>query len=129
MLLTFQNRFEQPIVDRIKIHSFRIDQHDRWKTGNSIQFYVNARTKQMRKFREDGECKGIQPVEIKGIHSTQGFFIRVFIGEGLSITCTEQFAKNDGFASAEDMRQCLVAMHPDDHTLKGKVIHWTDFKY
>lgn len=130
MILSFQNRFEEPIIKGTKIHTFRLDPHDRWKVGMPIQFYVNARTKQMRKFREDGECTLIQRVEIKGVQSSQNFKVLVFWGDGkYCVNATKLFAKLDGFKSVAEFRECLKLLHPNTWALEGKVIHWTDFRY
>lgn len=133
MILSFQNRFEEPIIKGTKIHTFRLDPHDRWKVGMPIQFYVGARTKQMRKFREDGECKHIMHVFI----SIQGSSALVFLRKWYSTDISERvrrintftFTRNDGFASAEDFIACIKQLHPGKEILTGKIIHWTDFRY
>lgn len=134
MILSFQNRFEEPIIKGTKIHTFRLDPGNRWRVGMPIQFYVNARTKQMRKFREDGECKGIQSVIIR-IYSDELFIVvkadnahdgYVPVSDFID---KDKFIPNDGFASEEDFARCIKQLHPGKELLTGKVIHWTDFRY
>lgn len=133
MILSFQKRFVVPISEGRKIHSFRLDPHDRWKAGNSIQYYIDTRTKNMKKFRDDGECKHIMHVFISIQGSSAMIFRRNPIytniaNRGRRID-TWKFAINDGFQSTDDFIACIKQLHPGEQILIGKVIHWTDFRY
>ncbi len=48
-----------------KLHTIRRDSKDRWKAGNDIHFYINARTKNQYQFAPVLTVKSIQKIEIK----------------------------------------------------------------
>jgi len=134
MILSFQNRFEEPIIKGAKIHTFRLDPNDRWKVGMPIQFYVNARTKQMRKFREDGECMRIQSIIIKIFSDELCLIVKADHTKNGIVPVSDfidkdKFIPNDGLKSECDFITCIKQLHPGKEILTGKIIHWTDFKY
>lgn len=116
------------IVHNPKLHSIREDKHNRWKQGKKIHFYIGSRTKNAFQFAPVVECKGVQNIEI--IHTDWQTKIGVF--ECFSVSVDERIlsfeeidalAKNDGFKSIPDF---LSWFNKD---FKGKIIHWTDFRY
>jgi len=109
--------FEEKINNGIKIHTIRLDKHDRWKTGIKIHFATGARSGNYNCFKE-GACIDTQKIKIKGR--------RVFIDH---VDCTweevEVLAKNDGFDSLDDFWAWFDKYSP----FNGKIIHWTKFLY
>ena len=119
---------------RPKIHTIREDKNDRWKVGNKIDFFINARQKDMFRFAPVLPVVSVQKVEIIWGHCSGKKTVRVFIDEK-SFACVIfekelivtgkmlQLAQNDGFDTIED----FFAYFNKDFT--GKIIHWTDFRY
>ncbi|MEO9257389.1 MAG: hypothetical protein ABI207_03345 [Crocinitomicaceae bacterium] len=129
MILGFKKQFEQPILDDIKIHSFRQDTHNRWKKGRSIQMATGVRTKQFNCFKRD-ECKSVQEVHMSYAFgdiiemTINGRYINEFSEK-------EQIAKNDGFKNWEEFFDWFypVIKNSEDEFYVGKIIHWTDKRY
>lgn len=142
MILGFKKQFVDPIKNGSKIHSIREDKHDRWKTGNIIHFATGVRTKEYNQFHE-GKCISTQKIEI--IYNNpfrqnpksscfivvedngdefKDMVVTVFV-DGLpqARPYVMMLAKNDGFDSLEDFFKWF------NKDFKGKIIHWTDFKY
>lgn len=126
-----------------KIHSIREDPHNRWKTGMLIHHAYGARTKKYECF-DESPCKSTQTIEIKEMVMTSSYhcyvyeesvqfgkrsekFYKIFkvIVDGRALTSDEidLLAKNDGFDSTHDFFRWFSKNY------KGKIIHWTDFKY
>ena len=132
MILGFKPQFKEPILNGTKIHTIREDKNNRWHFGKLIQFATGVRTKNYHCFKE-GVCFGTQRIEIKH----QAGFVEVFIdgvhfGEiyhhGLDdiyeyTVDLINLAKNDGFENIEDFFKWF------NKDFKGKIIHWTKFKY
>lgn len=124
-----------------KIHTIREDKTNRWKKGNTINFYIGARTVDMFNFAPDVECKSTQKIRIKVIenpivdivsytleHKLNGETYKkafsVYVDDYFLDTETlKDLAHNDGFESLEDFFEWFN----EDFT--GKIIHWTDLKY
>lgn len=124
MILGFKKRFVAPILAGTKIHTFRLDEHHRWKAGNSIQFAIGVRTKDYETFREDGECMSTQHCVIS-INPK----LRVLVGTRLlNDQEIEELAMKDGFTTAKEMGEFFWQEHKVT-CLTGKIIHWTDYKY
>jgi uncharacterized protein YqfB (UPF0267 family) len=119
MMLGFNQRFVKPIATQTKIHTIREDQHNRWKPGTKIHMATGVRTKNCRKFREE-VCVSTQEIEI--IYHFGA--INVFIDD-VRLTQFEiyQLALNDGFFSLAEFKEWF------NQDFKGKIIHWTDFRY
>lgn len=129
--------FNDDAVDfNAKLHTMREDKNDRWKTGNKIDFFINARQKDMFRFAPVLPVIDIQKVEI------------IWHGEGIRVVniyidgeCyvqnyapdfntsrqreerMQQLATNDGFDNITDFLNYF------NKNFKGKIIHWTNFKY
>lgn len=99
-----------------KIHTIRIDEHDRWKANNKIDFWINTRTKNMFRFAPILKCRSIQNIFFEG----QDVYVD---GKELSDKEVSELAQNDSFNSIDDFFKWFGA----DYT--GKIIHWTDKKY
>ncbi len=120
-----------------KLHTIRKDEKNRWKVGTMIDYFINARTKNMFRFAPRIPVKSIQLIKI--IHRPQhtdlyiddklieslwvdGFSFRVYSTE-FDCPIFYSLARNDGF---DDISEFLEYFN--DH-FEGKIVHWTDFKY
>jgi hypothetical protein len=126
MILSFKKQFKQPILDGTKIHTIREDQHNRWWPGYIIHFACGVRTKLYECFKI-GKCTRTQE-----IFMTYDWMLHISIDDReLYHPEKELLAKNDGFATYAEFQQWFyeaIKANPKDH-FKGKIIHWTDFKY
>lgn len=121
MVLGFKKQFVDKILGGSKIHTIRRDQHNRWKTGNSIQFATGVRTKNYHCFKI-GRCESYQIIQIVYPGFTK--FPQVFIdGFLISDITFDQLIKNDGFDNAEDFYKWF------DKSFEGIIIHWTKLRY
>jgi hypothetical protein len=121
MLLTFTNpKFEGLIKENIKQHTIRADKNNRWKIGNSIQFWngnprnVHSKTKP-HKFGT-GVCSRILPIKINP-------FENEIIIEGYKYKNTEvlnKIAVNEGFENWQEMKTFFTKV------FEGKMIFWKD---
>lgn len=125
--------FDHTIIHKPKLHTIREDKNNRWKVGNRIDFYINARQKNMYRFAPYLPVVRVQNIEIKYVpfgNNKQAArpFVKVDgrliydVGQTLWSQMKE-FAENDGFDSVND----FFAYFNNDYT--GKIIHWTDMKY
>lgn len=119
-----------------KLHSIREDIHDRWKPGMKIHHSFGVRTKSYRCFFIN-ECISTQRIDIQ-YHDWSDFvgqytyhnkvtdpFILIYIDDVLlhDGNKLELLVHNDGFDSTKDFFRWF------NKPFKGKIIHWTDFKY
>jgi hypothetical protein len=108
-----------------KLHTIRLDPHNRWKPGNLIHPVIKPEGRFSAGFQFSPviKCVSVQTIEILYFepHKNRGF---VYV-DGLLISgkYLQQLAINDGFDSIED----FFAYFNKDFT--GKIIHWTDLKY
>ena len=122
MILSFKKQFIVKIDGGSKIHTIRVDDHSRWKIGNIIHFATGVRTKAYNNFKK-GCCLGIQKIEFKYVMHDDA--VPVILVDDIVLTTpeVELLANNDGFDTVDK----LYAWFNSD--FKGKIIHWTDFKY
>jgi len=115
--------FKKKIKNGTKIHSIRVDQHERWREGMDIHFATGMRTPNYDNFQM-GKCTGVQHIEVINRESLSGpeQMIRVD-GFNLSIELAEELAINDGFDSLEQFFKWF------DSDFEGRLIHWTDERY
>lgn len=122
MVLGFKERFEKPIKKGTKIHTIREDKHDRWRPGVIIHFAKGVRTKNYVNFMM-GECFLAQSIEIiRTSDNIAGTIVKID-GRKLTLTEIQKLAWNDGFENLIDFWMWF------SQGFKGKIIHWTDFKY
>lgn len=113
--------FPQKILDGRKIHTARIDEHDRWKPGRIIQFSIGVRTRNYKQFAL-GLCTRVSKVVINPeferveIDTGQGYNL-VLLGRDILY-----FAQNDGFDSLEDFWRWF------NKPFEGKLIYWNLFE-
>ncbi len=119
MILSFDKRFEKSIIDGVKIHTIREDKPNRWKEGNIIHFATGVRTKNYNQFHS-GICVSTQEIEIKVFSKVCVVFVD---NEMLREQDIMKLYKQDGFNCFSDFYDWF-----GDY-FKGKIIHWTDFKY
>jgi hypothetical protein len=123
--------FEQKIIAGTKIHTFREDPHGRWKPGRKIHHATGVRTKNYNCFQED-DCEDVQPVHIEWSKRSKNF-VTIYIANTVFYTnqggITINFhgmcrlARNDGFECTADFFKWF------NTDFRGKIIHWTDFRY
>ena len=115
-----------------KIHTIRDDKNNRWKAGNKIDFFINARQKNMYRFAPVLPVVRIQNFEI--VYETSFYRKRhpvVFINNVMFYDAVGHrneykmldFVNSDGFDTIEDFFDYF------DKDYKGKIIHWTDLEY
>lgn len=115
---------------KAKLHTIREDKKDRWKKGMNIDFFINCRQKNMKRFAPVLPVVSTQKFKIIYYDNTNTvwefphlkFAVRVD-NRRLEPAEIKILAQNDGFDSAEDFFNYF------DKDFSGKIIHWTDFKY
>lgn len=117
-----------------KLHTIREDKNDRWKPGVMIDFFINARQKNMFRFAPRIPVVSTQKINITWLTKYMVFVTidNKPIGDAIwdrgfiCMSCDtrlRELAKNDGFESVED----FFGYFNKDFT--GKIIHWTDLRY
>jgi hypothetical protein len=110
-----------------KKHTIREDKTDRWQAGKIIDFFTGARTKKARRFAPRIKCTGTQKIEV--IYNNKCSDFPVVKIDGVSFyawkngNILEQLAVNDGFSCFAEFCKWF------DRDFKGKIIHWTYFRY
>lgn len=121
MILSFKDQFVSKIIKGTKIHTIRLDPHNRWKPGNKIHFATGLRTKNYKQFFE-GECKSIQSIKI--IWLELAIYPKVFVdNKQVDPFIIEKLSMNDGFDNSSNFRKWFIK------DFEGKIIHWTNYKY
>jgi hypothetical protein len=121
MLLTFTKpKFEGLIKENIKQHTIRADKNNRWKVGNSIQFWNgnprNVHSKNKPHQFGTGVCSRILPIEVFPNQN-------LILIEGHRYETKEildRVAINDGFENWEEMKTFFT------EDFIGKLIFWKD---
>ena len=107
-----------------KLHTIREDKNDRWKPAVMIDFFINARQKNMFRFAPRIPVVSTQKVRIV---VDKHYFMndyQIFIDEReLNLDEKVQFSHNDGFSNLF----AFFLYFNKDYT--GKLIHWTDKRY
>lgn len=129
MILAFNQNFITSIKSGTKIHTIREDKPNRWRKGNIIHFATGVRTKDYNQFHQ-GICTGVQRVFMTYAYND---LIQISVNGKELFGYNERlkFAQNDGFETWEEFFNWffpLIKENPDKE-FKGKIIHWTDFKY
>lgn len=127
MNLGYKARFKPLVLNETKIHTFREDPSDRWHAGRTIHHCTGNQTKNYNCFLQN-TCTGVQSITIL----PQGWIVEnvtakiplVFVDKRkLGDIEVLLLIENDGFESIEDF--CDWFQDP----FKGKIIHWTDWRY
>ncbi|MEC3875960.1 hypothetical protein [Chryseobacterium salviniae] len=103
-----------------KLHTIRKDDKNRWKPGMMIDFFINARQKDMFRFAPRIPVVSIQYIGI--LHYRDNSEVNID-GRYLFPSEVEKLAKNDGFESVDDFFQYF------NEDYNGIIIHWTNLKY
>lgn len=110
-----------------KIHTMRRDENDSWKAGELMSPYVNNDANMdLHQFAPDLNCTGTQKITIEKFGDSglwQCDYLVQIDGVHQIAKSFPRLAKNSGF---EDPEGFFEFFGPD---YKGKIIHWTDFKY
>ena len=127
MLLTYsKDKFVDAIKNGTKIHTIREDPKQRWKPGMAIQHWRgNPRNVRQKPYHfATGECKSVQEIEF-----IRPNYLALQIkvdGRELHYKEIENLAQNDGLT----MEEFINWFDPlDQPPFKGRIIHFTDFKY
>ena len=123
----------------MKIHSIRTDEKNRWKAGIMIDFFINARQKDMFRFAPRIPVVSTQKIRIKYTTSSSNtplIYIEIFGNSDFKCFDTynpelkissfkniEKIALNDGFENLEDFFSYF------NEDFEGKILHWTDLRY
>ena len=130
MVIPFNPQFVEPILKGSKIHTIREDIHNRWKPGKIMHMATGVRTKNYKQFCES-ECTSVQ--ELKIIFNPDYFFSQVWVdGEELEFRQICTLVLNYGFIRVADFYNWFLKkakLENRTYIYKGKIIHWTDFKY
>lgn len=124
-----------------KIHTIREDKNNRWEAGKLIHPIIHNRTLKRFQFTPEFECKSIQDIFIT--YRTNDLEITIakvgsYIGGEdfyLYRNQKELLAINDGFSNYSDFVKYFKNKIDENREntgnawFKGKIIHWTDFKY
>lgn len=134
-------KFDNSINHKPKIHTIREDKKDRWSQDIMIDFFINARQKNMFRF-----APRIPVVSTQEIFMTRkGNLLEITIADVDSyIGGNDKYmyypdkvklAENDGFATYEDFANYFLSAinkngeKTGNYWFSGKIIHWTGFKY
>lgn len=111
-----------------KLHTIRTDEKNRWKKGVLIDFFINARQKNMFRFAPRIPVVSTQRVFMTYLPQTGNGFQLSINGKQLWNYQIKELALNDGFEKVEDFEDYFIAqMKYDEYS--GKIIHWTDLRY
>lgn len=134
MLLTFTKpKFKDLIKQGVKQHTIREDKHNRWKVGNSIQFWMgnprNVHAKNKPHQFATGVCSRVETIRMYFALPEDWQEDVVYIGEDIKLSKPEELnalAVNDGF---ENWGQMKFWFDNSDRQFIGKIIFWKDLKY
>lgn len=120
MVIGFNKQFVYKIKQGQKIHTIRMDEHNRWKKSMTMHMATGVRTKKYKCFKK-GKCIGIQRIKIR---HRKNYTIDVIVdNKKLSVHGVLLLAKNDGFPS---IIHFLNWFH---EYFTGKILHWTYYRY
>ena len=96
MVIGFHKQFVPLIKSGSKIHTIRIDKHNRWKAGMKMHMATGVRTKKYKQFCGTLTCIIIQNIQIIYYDSIMYHYAEVFIdGNKLSEKKVNELAIND----------------------------------
>ena len=104
-------------MDGTKIHTIREDKHKRWKKGRLIHFATGIRSKNYNQFYEK-VCTGVQNIQIDPVSESIKVDNKI-----LNHRDIQKIILNDGFQTRKEFWDWF------NEPFKGRLIHWTSFKY
>lgn len=122
MILTFTKpEFKERIINGTKIHTIRKDEHNRWKKGMKIHFWLGNPRNVNKNPRQFGEavCDFVCPISI---YPKENMFVIGDQGEFKALESLDELAENDGFDNWEQMKEWF------SEEFHGKMIYWSFFK-
>ncbi len=129
MILAFKQQFVPKIKNGQKKHTLRLDPHNRWEKGRSIQMATGVRTKNYNCFKES-ECLGVQNVFMSYAYND---LIEISVGDRTLYSYSErlELAINDGFDDWESFFNWFYPLiaKTENNWLELKLIHWTEKRY
>ena len=132
MLLTFTKpQFKDLIKQGIKQHTIREDKNNRWKVGNSIQFWMgnprNVHAKNKPHQFGTGVCSRVETIRMDFAMPEDWQEDVVYIGENIKLKTLDELnalAVNDGFENWSQMKHWFVNQ---DMQFFGKIIFWKNY--
>lgn len=129
-----QIKFDNSINHKQKLHTIRKDDKNRWKPGIMIDFFINARQKNMFRFAPMIPVVSTQKIKIVWsefkINGNPAVLPAVWIDDklhydyaGVMTGNMLKIANNDGFENLTDFFSYF------NEDFEGKIIHWTNLKY
>lgn len=123
-----------------KLHTIRVDAHDRWKAGRLIHFVINNRSPNYFNFAPVIKATAVEKIQFEWRETPQVCReLKIFIQDKLVTNLIkfpngdlkikkgrkflELIAVNDGF---DNEKQFLDYFNEN---FTGKIIHWTDVRY
>jgi len=132
MILTFsKTEFVNRIKNGMKVHTIRVDKHNRWKIGMKIHFWLgnpkNNRGKTKSYQFGVGEVLRIEFITMLFANNEDWQQDFVKIGEDIILITKDELnalAENDGFDNWEQMKNWF---ENSDNKYVGKIIFWKDY--
>lgn len=120
--------YDDSIDREPKLHTIRKDEKNRWKSGVLIDFFINARQKNMFRFAPRIPLISRQTVFMTYLpHLGNGFEVSID-GRQIDNSELEQLAINDGFDRVEDFANYFIS-EMEENQCSMKILHWTDLRY
>lgn len=130
-----------------KIHTFRIDPHDRWKVGMKMDMVYRGANYQIKDRFYSATLVSMQKIRIEWTNQNVEIFVDGHLI--LQATVTESFIgsthyyrhlNGKGIVEQSNLRSDLIAINDGFSGLssffkwfnkdwQGKILHWTDFRY
>ena len=123
MVIGFNKQFVPLILNGTKIHTIRIDQHQRWKPGMTMHMATGVRTKHYVQFAKE-TCRSVQAITMGGVKLCDGSIRLVVWVDGKALTPVQvlEFTRNDGFDSIDQLREWFGIDVPSLY-LHARLIH------
>lgn len=145
MLLGFQYRFGEPIIEETKEFTLRNKRKVMPKIGERLYMYTALRTKYTKKLTDKYTLKKISKVRVMirrkwSTKTTWSVSVNItYNGKKLSLEQIEDFVVKDGFESTYDFAAYWLGDKPktnrDSKSVKNKLgafkvmFQWTDLNY
>lgn len=116
---SFKPRFVLPILQGIKTQTIRaVGLRRHASEGDALQLYTGMRTRHCKLITR-AWCVARTDVRLDWTGEVPS--VTAYGGQ---IRALDDFARQDGFTSIEDMRDFWAKEHPDDEVFEGVLIKW-----